>query len=71
MNVIDGDASRGVSILTILNETIVNTTVSFAFSSPHVRAVMLRGIAWAERRDVDSLTTPEEVAGLKISGVVE
>jgi type 1 glutamine amidotransferase len=36
------------------------------FSSPHVRAVMLRGIAWAGKRDVDLLTTPEEVAGLSL-----
>jgi type 1 glutamine amidotransferase len=35
------------------------------FSSPHVRAVMLRGIAWAGKRDADLLTTPEEVEGLK------
>ena len=35
------------------------------FSSPHVRAVMLRGIAWAGRRDADVLTTPEEVAALR------
>jgi type 1 glutamine amidotransferase len=34
------------------------------FSSPNVRAVMLRGIAWAGKRDADLLTTPEEVAGL-------
>lgn len=36
-----------------------------SFASPHVRAVVLRGIAWAGQRDVDLLTTPEEVAGLK------
>jgi uncharacterized protein len=42
------------------------------FSSPHVRAVMLRGIAWAGKRDVDLLTTAEEVEGMKrSSGVVE
>jgi uncharacterized protein len=34
------------------------------FSSPHVRAIVLRAIAWAGRRDVNLLTTPEEVAGL-------
>jgi len=35
------------------------------FSSPHCRAIFLRGIAWAGKRDVDLLTTPEEVAALK------
>ncbi len=35
------------------------------FSSPHARAVLLRGIAWAGKRDVDLLTTPEEVAAMK------
>jgi type 1 glutamine amidotransferase len=35
------------------------------FSSPHARAIFLRGIAWAAKRDVDLLTTPEEVAALK------
>jgi len=35
------------------------------FSSPNARAIFLRGIAWAGKRDVDLLTTPEEVAGLK------
>jgi type 1 glutamine amidotransferase len=35
------------------------------FSSPHARAVFLRGIAWAGKRDVDLLTTPEEVAAMK------
>ena len=35
------------------------------FSSPHVRGILLRGIAWAGKRDPDSLTTPQEVAGLK------
>jgi type 1 glutamine amidotransferase len=35
------------------------------FSNPHARPVFLRGIAWAGRRDVDLLTTPEEVAGMK------
>jgi type 1 glutamine amidotransferase len=35
------------------------------FSSPHARAVLLRGIAWAGHRDADLLTTSEEVAALK------
>jgi type 1 glutamine amidotransferase len=35
------------------------------FSSPHARAIFLRAIAWAGRRDVDGLTTPEEIAALK------
>jgi type 1 glutamine amidotransferase len=35
------------------------------FQSPHVRGIVLRGIAWAGRRDVDSLATPEEVAALR------
>ena len=35
------------------------------FASPHVRAIMLRGIAWAGRRDPDSLATAEEIAALK------
>jgi type 1 glutamine amidotransferase len=35
------------------------------FSSPKARAIFLRGIAWAGKRDVDLLTTPEEVAGIK------
>lgn len=35
------------------------------FSSPHVRALLLRGIAWAGHRDADALTTEEERAGLK------
>ncbi len=35
------------------------------FSSPHARALFLRGIAWAGKRDVDVLTTPEEVAAMK------
>jgi type 1 glutamine amidotransferase len=35
------------------------------FSSPHVRAIFLRAIAWAGRRDVDSLATADEVAALK------
>jgi type 1 glutamine amidotransferase len=36
-----------------------------SFASPHVRGVLLRGIAWAGGRDADLLTTPEEVAALK------
>jgi uncharacterized protein len=35
------------------------------FESPHVRAIILRGIAWAGKRPVESLTTPEEVAALR------
>ncbi len=35
------------------------------FSSPHARPIFLRGIAWAAKRDVDLLTTPEEVAAMK------
>ena len=35
------------------------------FASPHARAIFLRGIAWAGKREVDLLTTPEEVTGLK------
>ena len=35
------------------------------FSSPHFRAVTLRGIAWAGHRNPDSLTTPEEIAALR------
>jgi type 1 glutamine amidotransferase len=35
------------------------------FESPHVRAIVLRGIAWAGHRDVDSLATPAEVAALR------
>src|SRR4029077_14447719 len=30
-----------------------------SFSLPHYRALLLRGIAWAGKRDVDLLTTPE------------
>ena len=36
-----------------------------SFSSPHVRAIFLRAIAWAGKRDADSLATPEEIAALK------
>jgi type 1 glutamine amidotransferase len=35
-----------------------------SFSLPHVRAVLLRGIAWAGKRDPDSLVTKEELASL-------
>jgi type 1 glutamine amidotransferase len=35
------------------------------FSSPHVRAVMLRGIAWAGKRDADSLATADELSALR------
>ena len=35
------------------------------FASPHVRAVFLRAIAWAGKRDADSLATPDEIAALK------
>lgn len=35
------------------------------FSSPHVRAVFLRAIAWAGRRDVDLLATPDEVRAIQ------
>lgn len=35
------------------------------FGSPHVRAVLLRGIAWAGRREPDSLATREELAALR------
>jgi type 1 glutamine amidotransferase len=35
------------------------------FESPHARAIILRGIAWAGKRQADSLATPEEVAALR------
>jgi len=35
------------------------------FSSPHARAVFLRAIAWAGKRDVDLLATPEEIRALQ------
>lgn len=35
------------------------------FQSPHVRGVLLRGIAWAGKRNPDSLATHEELAGLR------
>lgn len=34
------------------------------FSLPHYKAILLRGIAWAGKRQVDLLTTPEEVAAM-------
>jgi type 1 glutamine amidotransferase len=34
------------------------------FSSPHARAILLRGIAWAARRDVDLLCTAQELADI-------
>jgi type 1 glutamine amidotransferase len=35
------------------------------FNLPHFRAVLLRGIAWAGKREVDSLCKPEELASLR------
>ena len=35
------------------------------FASPHARAVFLRGIAWAGKREADSLATADEVAALR------
>jgi len=35
------------------------------FSSPHVRGIFLRAIAWAGKRDADSLATPDEIAALR------
>jgi type 1 glutamine amidotransferase len=35
------------------------------FSSPRVRAIFLRAIAWAGKREADSLATPEEIAGVR------
>jgi type 1 glutamine amidotransferase len=35
------------------------------FASPHARAIVLRGIAWAGKRPADSLSTPEEIAALR------
>jgi type 1 glutamine amidotransferase len=34
------------------------------FSLPHYKAILLRGIAWAGKREVDLLTTPDEVAAM-------
>ena len=39
-----------------------------SFDLPHFRAVLLRGIAWAGKRDVDSLCTPPELASLRYPG---
>lgn len=36
-----------------------------SFSIPQFRAILLRGIAWAGHREVDLLTTKEEIAALK------
>ena len=35
------------------------------FNIPQYRAILLRGIAWAGHRKVDSLTTPAEIEALK------
>lgn len=35
-----------------------------SFSLPHYRALLLRGIAWAGKRDVDTLVTKDELASL-------
>jgi type 1 glutamine amidotransferase len=35
------------------------------FSSRHFRGVVLRGIAWAGKRDADSLATPEELSAVR------
>jgi len=35
------------------------------FNLPHYRAVLLRGIAWAGKREVDSLVNKEELASLR------
>ena len=35
-----------------------------SFSLPHYRAILLRGIAWAGRREVDSLVNPQELDSL-------
>ncbi|HYE98523.1 MAG TPA: PVC-type heme-binding CxxCH protein, partial [Planctomycetota bacterium] len=35
------------------------------FSLPHYRAILLRGIAWAGKRAVDSLVSPDELASLR------
>ena len=36
-----------------------------SFNLPHYRAVLLRGIAWAGKRDADSLVSKEELASLQ------
>jgi putative membrane-bound dehydrogenase-like protein len=38
---------------------------SATFDLPHYRALLLRGIAWAGRREVDALTRPEELSQLR------
>jgi type 1 glutamine amidotransferase len=35
------------------------------FSSPHVRGIFLRAIAWAGRRDVDTFLTEDDARGLR------
>ncbi|HEV8541581.1 MAG TPA: PVC-type heme-binding CxxCH protein, partial [Verrucomicrobiae bacterium] len=36
-----------------------------SFNQPHFRALLMRGIAWAGKREVDSLCTRDELASLK------
>jgi putative membrane-bound dehydrogenase-like protein len=36
-----------------------------SFSLPHYRAILLRGIAWAGKRDVDTLVSKEELGSLR------
>lgn len=36
-----------------------------SFELPHFRAVLLRGVAWAGKREVDSLCSPEELASVR------
>ncbi len=36
-----------------------------SFNLPHFRSVLLRGIAWAGKRDVSLLTKPDEIASLR------
>jgi putative membrane-bound dehydrogenase-like protein len=36
-----------------------------SFELPHFRAILMRGIAWAGKRDVDSFVTKEELASLR------
>ncbi len=36
-----------------------------SFDLPHFRAVLLRGMAWAAKRPIDSLASPEELATLR------
>ena len=40
-------------------------TTTKAFNLPHFRAVLLRGIAWAGKRDADLLASKEELASLR------